>query len=323
MRKKLISLITVLVSTVVFSTSASAKCGEVTITEMDWVSSAFITAVSTFLMEQGYGCKVTKIPSATITAATSLAETGKPDIATEMWVNSAPVYKKLEEKGKVISIAKVLSDGGEENWLIPAYLAEKHPELLKLENILKNPKLVGGRFHNCPVGWGCRVANDNLIKAWGMDKIKGLEIFNHGSGETLAAAMASAYADKKPWFGYYWAPTEILGKYPMKNVDIGAYNKKIHDYNSTADCATPGKSSYPAAPVVTGITKAFAASNPEITALMKNVSFSNDMIHKILGWQSENKASADEAAVYFLTNYKSTWKDWISKDAQKKLSKLL
>ena len=40
------------------ATIASADCGEVSITEMDWASSAVVTAVATFLMEQGYGCSV-------------------------------------------------------------------------------------------------------------------------------------------------------------------------------------------------------------------------------------------------------------------------
>ena len=38
--------------------SAAADCGEVSITEMDWASSAVVTYVSKFLMEQGYGCTV-------------------------------------------------------------------------------------------------------------------------------------------------------------------------------------------------------------------------------------------------------------------------
>jgi glycine betaine/proline transport system substrate-binding protein len=43
-------------------TTAMADCGEVSITEMDWASSAVVTAVASFLMEQGYGCTVQKVP---------------------------------------------------------------------------------------------------------------------------------------------------------------------------------------------------------------------------------------------------------------------
>ena len=63
------------------ATSASADCGEVSITEMDWASSAVVTAVANFLMTQGYGCDVQVVPSSTVPALTSLAETGKPDLS--------------------------------------------------------------------------------------------------------------------------------------------------------------------------------------------------------------------------------------------------
>ena len=37
------------------ATTTSADCGEVTITEMNWASSAVLASVSKFLMESGYG----------------------------------------------------------------------------------------------------------------------------------------------------------------------------------------------------------------------------------------------------------------------------
>ncbi len=64
------------------ATSAWAECGEVSITEMDWASSQVVTAVSAFLMTQGLGCDVQTVPSSTVPALTSLAETGEPDILT-------------------------------------------------------------------------------------------------------------------------------------------------------------------------------------------------------------------------------------------------
>ncbi len=302
--------------------SAQAACGEITMTEMNWASSQVVTGVAKFIMEQGYGCKVTLIPSATITAVASMSETNKPDIATEIWVNSAALYPKLVKAGKVITLTNVLSDGGEENWWIPKYLADKYPQLKTVEDVLKNPELVGGRFNNCPVGWGCRIANDNLVKAFKF-KEAGMEVFNHGSGETLATSIASAYADKKPWFGFYWAPTAILGKYPMVKIDMGPYNAEIHKCNQQKECATPQKSSYPPAPVVTAVTTTFAKREPEIVELMKKLSFTNAQMGEILAWKEDKKASSEEAAVYFLTKYKSIWGNWLSDAAKKKLAAVL
>jgi len=91
-------------------------------------------------MVQGYGCDVTLVPSATVTAATSLAENNEPDVVPELWVNSAPVYKELEAAGKAQTATNVISDGGQENWWIPAYLAEAHPELTTIEGVLAPTK---------------------------------------------------------------------------------------------------------------------------------------------------------------------------------------
>lgn len=307
---------------VISVSAAHADCGKVTISEMNWASASIVTAVASFLMEQGYGCKVTKVPTSTVPALTSAAETGEPEILTEMWPGVATAYKDLEAAGKMITVTKVLPDGGVDGWWIPDYLAEAHPELKTLDGILAHPELVGGRFNNCATGLGCRVSNDNLVKAFDLAG-HGVEVFNHGSGETLAASIASAYEAKQPWFGYYWAPTAVLGKYKMVAVDMGPINPELAACNARADCPTPGKTGWPAATVLTAVTPAFAKKEPDIVELLKHVQFSNATMGGLLAWQEEKKATADEAAVYFLTNNKDVWKDWLNDAAREKLAKLL
>lgn len=306
----------------VAATAAEASCGVVTITEMNWASGSIVTGISKFLMEQGYGCKVTVVPSATATAVTSVAETGRPDIVTELWLNGAPAYPDLVKAGKVKTLANVLSDGGIDAWWVPKYLVEEHPELAKIDGILAHPDWVGGKFHNCPEGWGCKITNTHLAEAFDL-KGHGITVFNHGSGETLAAAIAAAYENKEPWFGYYWGPTSVLGKYDMVKVDIGPYNADVHACNAVETCSTPGKSAYPPAEVVTAATTDFEKREPEIARLMTKVSFTNAQMSETLAWQEDKKASAEEAAVHFLTTYKEVWADWLSPEAKEKLATVL
>jgi glycine betaine/proline transport system substrate-binding protein len=156
MKKIMMSMMGAAIGVGMMSNVAKADCGEVSIGAMGWASGESITAVATFVLEQGYGCTVSVVPTDTVPAVTSLAENGQPDIVPEVWKNSAPVYTELEEAGKVITASPVFANGGEEGWWIPTSLVNEHPELKTLEGILANPELVGGRFHNCPVGWGCR-----------------------------------------------------------------------------------------------------------------------------------------------------------------------
>lgn len=306
-----------------FSSGAHAEdCGKVSITEMDWASAQVVTSVAKFLIEEGYGCSITKVPSASNPALASIAETGKPDILTEIWTNGAPAYEGLIKDGKIKPLTEVLSDGGVEGWWIPNYLLEKHPVLATLEGIKANPKLVGGRFHNCPEGWTCKVVSTNMAKAAGFEKA-GIEDFVHGSGETLAASIASAYDAKEPWFGYYWAPTAILGKYPMTLVDVGPHSPEGHKCNSKQECETPMVGAFPKSIVTTVVSGEFAKSHPEVTDLMNNLSFTNEMMGSLLAWKENEKATGDETAVYYLTNNSDIWSKWINEDARKKLAALI
>ncbi|WP_166418902.1 ABC transporter substrate-binding protein [Cochlodiniinecator piscidefendens] len=315
-------LLTSLCSIGVSASVAHAECGDVTITQMDWASASVVTAVSTFLMEQGYGCSVTAVPSSTPTALTSVAETGTPDLLTELWVNTAPAYRELLDAGKIVELGDVLSDGGVEGWWVPQYVIDAHPEASTLEGILENPELVGNRFHNCPDGWGCRTVNDNMNQVIDMAG-NGIEIFNHGSGETLATAIASAYADEAPWFGFYWAPTAVLGKYPMVLVELAEYDADIHACNGDTDCASPGLSNYPSAAVKTAATTAFQEREPAIAEMMSQVTFTNAQMNGILAWMEDNNASAEEGAVYFLTNNPDIWGGWLNEQARENLAALL
>ena len=107
---------------------ATAECGKVSITEMTFSSAIITTEIASFLMEQGYGCTVTRVPSDTIPALTSLAENNEPDIVTELWVNSAGnVYDKLKQDDVIQDMTQVLKPGGLEGIVNLSDLAEKEP----------------------------------------------------------------------------------------------------------------------------------------------------------------------------------------------------
>ena len=301
----------------------SDACGDVSITEMNWASAQVVTSVASFIMEQGYGCDVSVIPSDTVPAVTSVAENGEPDIVTELWLNSAgESYLSLEKEGKIERLAKVLDPGGIEGWWIPTYLAEKHPELKTIEGIMENPELVGSSFNNCPDGWGCRVVSDNLVRALNLED-SGITVFNHGSGETLASSMASAVQDEQPWFGYYWGPTVPLGKYDMTRVNLGEYKAEVHQKNQTANADNPGVSEFPAATILTSVTTDFKDREPEVTEMLRKMTFKTETMSAILAWMDSNNASGEEAAVYYLSNNRDEWSSWLNDDARMKLAAIL
>ena len=48
-------------------------------------------------------------------------------------------------------------------------------------------------------------------------------------------------SDNEPWFGYYWGPTAVLGKYKMTKVDIGPVDPKQHKINQNTPTADAGE----------------------------------------------------------------------------------
>ena len=56
---------------------------------------------------------------------------------------------------------------------------------------------------------------------------------------------------------------------------------------------------------------------------MSKVSFTNEIMNKLLAWQEDKKATADETAVYFLTTYKDIWPNWLPEEAKAKVSAIV
>jgi glycine betaine/proline transport system substrate-binding protein len=57
--------------------------------------------------------------------------------------------------------------------------------------------------------------------------------------------------------------------------------------------------------------------------MLGSMSFTNAQMGEVLAWKETNNASNEEAAVYFLTNYKDTWAGWLNDAATARLSAIL
>jgi len=217
------------------------------------------------------------------------------------------------------------ADGGEEGWWVPDYVVEQNPELTTLQEVIKRPDLFPdkeepgkGRFYGCPPGWACEYVNANLFKAYGLDDA-GLTIFNPGSGEGLAGAIASAYERGNPIFAYYWAPTALLGNYPMVKLGGMVHDPETWPCIIDKDCADPQPNMYAKSVVLTVVTASFAESAPDAFGFVSSVSWPNNLVNSVLAWKDSNQATTREAAEYFLKNHEDVWTAWVSEDVAAKV----
>ena len=96
----------------------------------------------------------------------------------------------------------------------------------------------------------------------------------------------------------------------MVQVDLGPHDARKQACHSDKDCANPTMQSWPSSIVTTVVTSEFEASHPAETALMRNLSFTNNLRNSLLAWHAAAGATGDEAAVYSLSHQHDLWGGW-------------
>ncbi|EEX94465.1 hypothetical protein VIOR3934_19195 [Vibrio orientalis CIP 102891 = ATCC 33934] len=308
------------------------ECGKVTIADMNWNSATVIANVDRFILEHGYGCEAELIPGDTMPTGTSMIEKGQPDVAPELWSNSLKdaLDKGVAEK-RLRYAGKSLVDGGEEGFWVPKYLVNKYPELATIEGVKKHSKLFehpedpdNSAFYSCPAGWNCQISAGHLFNALALGE-SGFTIVDPGSSAGLSGAIAKAYEREEAWFGYYWAPTAVLGKYEMVKVDFGSGVDEAEFVGCTTqpECAEPKPTMYPPSPVHTITTEEFASRAPQAYEYFAKRGFTNADMNQLLAWMEDNQADGEEAMFHFLEKYPQIWTAWVPQDVADKVKQAL
>lgn len=308
--------------------TATAACGKVTISDMNWPSATLMANVDRLILRYGYGCTAELVPGDTMPTGTSMIEKGQPDIAPELWSNSfADALKKGVAEKRLRIAGKSLSDGGVEGFWVPKYMVDRDPSLATIEGIKRNAKLFKhpedpdkSAIYGCPSGWNCQISAGHLFKALKLADA-GFKLVDPGSAAGLDGSIAKAYERGKSWFGYYWSPTPILGKYEMVRVDFGVGVDEQHWESciSQPECSDPKPSMYPTARVITLTTEKFAQRAPAAYSYLTKRAFTNAEMNTLLAWIGENQADGETAAVHFLKDYEMTWTRWVPADVAGKV----
>ena len=318
-----------------FSTQASAdghaNCGTVSMADMNWPSATLMANVDAFILEHGYGCQIELIAGATVTTFTSMEAKGEPMVAAELWANAVrePLYAAIEEGRLHSAIEGPITELGE-GWWIPPYFSEEHPELKTVLDILERPDLFPaaedpskGQFVGCPAGWGCQLSNINLFRAFEMEK-KGWILVDPGSQAGLDGSLVKANERKEPWFGYYWAPTAIIGKYGMKLMPFGVPFGGAENWDGCIvkpeqDCANPKPSSWTNSEVHTVVTDQFKKQAGDALSYLQKRIYPGPVMNGMLVYMEEEQAQGPDAAIEFLIKHEDLWKTWVPSDVAEKV----
>ena len=198
------------------ATSANAAC-KVHLGDFDWDSANVHTAIVGFILKNGYGCEVEETKGST-TPIMAAHYDGQLDVITEVWYdNIIANYEPHIEAGTIMNIG-VNTPDSQQAFYVDKTTADKYN--LKSVEDMKDPKIAAlfkdpenpskGRLTSCISGWTCYSVNLVKLHEYGLSDL--YTNFDPGSGGALDAAIAGAFAKKKPIFTYYWAPTGLMGK---------------------------------------------------------------------------------------------------------------
>ena len=313
-------------------TASTGSCGSISIANMNWASATLMANVDKVILENGYGCDVEIVPGDTMPTFTSMNEKGEPDVAPELWANSFidPLTKAVDE-GKLHKLNEApITELGEGWWITPA-TAKRHPELKTVLDVIERPDLFPsaedpskGAFVGCPAGWGCQLSNANLFRAFDMEA-KGWVLVDPGSAAGLDGSMAKAVDRDQNWFGYYWSPTAMIGKYKMVQLDWGVKfaGKKNWDgciVKPEQECADPKPSAWTKSEVNTVVTDNFktTASDAAVDYIETRV-YPGNVMNGMLVYMNENQAEGPDAAIEFLKKHEEVWTKWVPSDVADKI----
>jgi glycine betaine/proline transport system substrate-binding protein len=296
--------------------------------DLDWDSAQVANWVARIVLEEGFGCATDAIPG-TVVPLYQGAIRGDVDVLMEVWTDNVPdVWSAAVARGTVEEVG-VLFDDALQGWFVPRYLVEGDPErgiaplapdlqsvfdLPRYAHLFRDPEQPDkGRFYNCVIGWQCELINTVKLHAYGLTPY--FTDFHAGTGVALAASMEGAYLRGEPWVGYYWAPTWVLGKLDMLQLDEPPFDQACWD-EFTALVGQPSQATeacaYPTSTAVVAIGSRMRADAPErILAFLSAVHLPTAVLSEALAYLREHDAEPREAAKYYLRRHADTWSAWL------------
>jgi glycine betaine/proline transport system substrate-binding protein len=239
---------------------------------------------------------------------------GYIDINMELWQqNIIDWYNEEIANGNIENLGPTY-EGGPQFFMIPMWVHEQYGistvfDMKDRWELFKDPEDPSkGQFISCVIGWQCAEINMVKMEAYGLT-----EFYNVISPDTAAAmdaALAEAQKKQEPVFGYYWAPTAIMGAYDWWVLEEPPYDAAVWETIQAAQQDTSLRPlseavAYPSPPVDKGVHKGLRDKAPDVYEVLKKMNVGLEPINKTAAWALENdiQGNWERAAIYYLETY--------------------
>lgn len=290
------------------------------------------TAIAKFIIEEGYGYPVEVITMTTPIFQASIV-TGDVHVMMELWKqNIIDWFNEETAAGRMVELGMTY-EGGPQFWIIPQWVADEYNintifDMKEHWELFKDPEdPTKGAFINCMIGWQCGAINPVKLEAYGLTDY--YNIISPGGSGAMEAALTGAQKKKEPVFGYYWAPTAIMGMYDWYILEEPEYDKEIWDKIIAAKDDPSLRplseaTAYETLPINIGIWSGLREKAPVIVEVLEKMNVGLQPINVTAAWSKENEVQDwSLAAHYYLKNYEERWKTWVTDDAYNKIKAAL
>ena len=326
--------------TLVMVVSLFVGCGEaeeekptILIADNQYQSIWIENAIAEYIIEKGYGYPTEELILDTPVLLLSLSN-GDIHICMEMWhQNYVEWWEEQTTAGNIEPLALIL-EGGPQFWMIPQWVHEEYnintiDDMKDHWELFKDPEdPTKGAFINSKIGWKCTVINEIKVEGYGLTD--NYNVITAGSAGAADAVLMGAQKKHEPVFGYYWAPTALMGMYDWYILEEPEYDEEVWAKVVAAvddESLRPVDEAceYPSQPIPICIHRSLRDIAPDVVAMLEKMVIGLDRVNKAAAWAEENQIGDewDRAAVWFLREYDSLWKTWVTTDAYNKVKNAL
>ena len=291
--------------------------------DLNWASAQVQDRIAQYIVDKGYGYPTDVVFGATLPLFQGLRR-GDSHVTMEIWLpNQAEAWMEAQAAGEVISVGKSLGKDWQSSFVIPAYLAEQHPDLDSVDD-LKDDKYkelfataeTGGkaRLVSCVIGWACEEVNAKQIEGYGLSDH--IHVVNPGDRAAANADLYGSYEKGEPWLGYQWGTNDPALLLDLVRLEEPEYSDEC--WFTTKACA------YEDATILIAVHPDLTTRAPEVVAMLRAWDFNIDIFKEVASWQSDNAdASTNDAALWWLKGNTDLWSGWVTAEAAEAITTAL
>lgn len=284
--------------------AGGGDCGEFNIAINPWVGYEANAAVIGYVAEKKLGCTVVKKDLKEEVAWQGFGS-GEVDAIVENWGHEDLKQKYIKEQHTAVEAGST-GVTGVIGWYIPAWMAQKYPDITNWKNLNKYSDLFrtseSGDKGQLLDGDPSYVTNDEaLVKNLNLD----YEVVQGGSENALIESFRRAQQNKEPLLAYFWTPQWLFSEVELAKVDLPPYTPGCDANPEKVDC------DYPKYDLDKIVSAEFAEEGGPAYQLVKKFRWTNDDQNQVALWIAKDNMSPEAAAKKWVEQNPDKVQDWL------------